>query len=148
MFPPSLPTLIVIESEETSISHLNNSDMLKTSFTCLINLMKNPSNLIQNLLELSKFCLFFMLNTNLTVPLLLWDIYHHLELMYTPVLQEPQALYMVLSMEEPTKLFWECFNKLEKNKTFLNLLRTLKVERNFFTDLVIEFTKVMTQELK
>jgi len=45
-----------------------------------------------------------------------------------------------------TKLYYECFNKLVKNKIFRNLFRMLRIERNFYMVSVIEFIKVMTQE--
>ena len=142
----SLPTHIVTELAEISISHLSSLGMLKISCTCLISLIKNLLSHIQNLSKPSKYCSFFMQNINLIAQQLQSDICHHQELMFIPVLLEPQALCMGQNMVEPMKQFWECLNKLEKNKIFLSLLKTLKVERNFFMALVIESTKVTIQE--
>jgi hypothetical protein len=89
-----------------------------------------------------------MLSMNLIAPLPQLDIYHLQELIFIHLLQEQLELCMALSMEELTKLSWECCNKSGKRRISLNSSRTLRTEKNYCMDLVTEFTRVMILGLK
>lgn len=85
---------------------------------------------------------------SLIVPLLQLDIYHLQELIFIHLLQEQLELCMALSMEELTRLSWECCNKSERRRISLNSSKMLRTEKNYCMDLVIEFTRVMILGLK
>ncbi len=122
--------------------------MFKISSTCSINWTRILLSLILNLLELWRFCSFFMLSMNSIAPQLQLDTCLHQESIFILRLQVLLVHYTVLSMEEQTKLYYVCYNQLERNKTFLNSSKMWRTERNCFMDLAIEYTRVTILELK
>ncbi|EGR27859.1 hypothetical protein IMG5_187640 [Ichthyophthirius multifiliis] len=138
--------------------------MLRISFTCQIDQMKINIYLIQNQQELQMFYSFCTLTMNSIVQLLLLGTCVLLVLMCILAFQEQLLHFMDLNMQTQfffffnfkkqiirevlMKLYQECQNKLEKKKTFHNLFKMQKTESNYFSDLDIEYIKVMTQEQK
>ena len=55
---------------------------------------------------------------------------------------------MVLSMVVPMEPFYVCCKELARKLIFLSLLRMLRTKKGYYTDLDIEFTRTMIQELK